>query len=75
MRVWLAISALIGCYDVAQQEAVDGIGDVDFFSLAADNSEVTVNAKWLQHLQVCDGFYSCYPPLYSIISVVYLMLF
>jgi hypothetical protein len=44
---------LNGCGDLLQQEEEEGIGDVDLFSLAADNTELTVNAKWLQHLQVC----------------------
>jgi hypothetical protein len=36
---------------VAQDE--EGIGDVDLFTLTEDRKALTVNAKWLQHLQVC----------------------
>lgn len=34
------------------QEEENGIGDVDLFTLSEDKTEVTVNSKWLQHLQV-----------------------
>ena len=33
-------------------EEEEGIGDVDLFTLAPDRSKLTVNAKWLHHLQV-----------------------
>lgn len=36
-----------------QQEEEETIGDVDLFALTEDKSALTVNAKWLQHLQVC----------------------
>lgn len=41
---------LTGCSDL--QELEEGIGDVDLFTLQEDRETVTVNAKWLQHLQV-----------------------
>ena len=34
------------------QELEEGIGDVDLFTLQEDKETLTVNAKWLQHLQV-----------------------
>eukprot|EP00884_Botryococcus_braunii_P009363 jgi/Botrbrau1/18428/Bobra.0072s0020.2 len=33
------------------QQEEEGIGDVDLFSLTEDRTALTVNAKWLQHLQ------------------------
>jgi hypothetical protein len=36
-----------------QEELEEGIGDVDLFTLQDDKLSLTVNAKWLQHLQVC----------------------
>ncbi len=33
----------------AQEE--EAIGDVDLFTVSEDGKELTVNAKWLQHLQ------------------------
>ena len=33
---------------VQEEEA---IGDVDLFTVSEDGAELTVNAKWLQHLQ------------------------
>ena len=36
----------------AAEEEEEGIGDVDLFALAGDGAALTVNAKWLQHLQV-----------------------
>ncbi len=45
--------SMLTCCGPPQQEEEEVIGDVDLFSLAADNTELTVNAKWLQHLQVC----------------------
>jgi hypothetical protein len=35
----------------AEEEEEEGIGDVDLFALAGDGGALTVNAKWLQHLQ------------------------
>ena len=35
-----------------QEDEESGIGDVDLFTLSEDKTELTVNAKWLQHLQV-----------------------
>jgi hypothetical protein len=35
-----------------EEEEEEGIGDVDLFSLVKEKDELTVNAKWLQHLQV-----------------------
>ena len=35
-----------------QEDEENGIGDVDLFTLSEDKTELTVNAKWLQHLQV-----------------------
>ena len=34
-----------------QEEEEEGIGDVDLFTLSDDHQTLTVNAKWLQHLQ------------------------
>ena len=39
--------------DVAEEEEEEGIGDVDLFTLTEGGSALTVNAKWLQHLQAC----------------------
>lgn len=40
-----------------EEEEEEGIGDVDLFSLVDEHTKLTVNAKWLQHLQVChNGF-------------------
>lgn len=36
-----------------QEDEENGIGDVDLFTLSEGKDEITVNAKWLQHLQVC----------------------
>ena len=33
------------------EEEEEGIGDVDLFALNPDRQQLTVNAKWLQHLQ------------------------
>ena len=38
------------CGDDLQEEEA-AIGDVDLFSLSEENSEIPVNAHWLQHLQ------------------------
>jgi len=35
-----------------QEDPEEGIGDVDLFTLQDDKLSLTVNAKWLQHLQV-----------------------
>lgn len=35
------------------QEEEEGIGDVDLFTLSDDRTKLSVNVKWLQHLQVC----------------------
>ncbi len=35
-----------------EEEEEEGIGDVDLFALDKDNEVLTVNAKWLHHLQV-----------------------
>lgn len=37
--------------DVAEEEEEEGIGDVDLFTLTEGGTALTVNAKWLQHLQ------------------------
>lgn len=37
-----------------EEEEEEGIGDVDLFALDKDNEVLTVNAKWLHHLQVCN---------------------
>ena len=34
-----------------EEEEEEGIGDVDLFTLTEGGSALTVNAKWLQHLQ------------------------
>ena len=52
---------MCGC---VQEDEENGIGDVDLFTLSEDKGEVTVNAKWLQHLQVAPpshyvGLVSC----------------
>ena len=39
--------------DVAEEEEEEGIGDVDLFTLTEGGTALTVNAKWLQHLQAC----------------------
>jgi hypothetical protein len=36
---------------VAQEEDDESMGDVDLFMLTADGKALTVNSKWLQHLQ------------------------
>ncbi len=38
--------------NVLIQEEEEGIGDVDLFTLTVDKDKLTVNSKWLQHLQV-----------------------
>ena len=38
---------------MAEEEDEEGIGDVDLFTLTDDGQSLTVNAKWLQHLQAC----------------------
>lgn len=35
-----------------EEEEEEGIGDVDLFSLINEHTKLTINAKWLQHLQV-----------------------
>ena len=35
-----------------EEEEEEGIGDVDLFSLVDEHTKLTINAKWLQHLQV-----------------------
>ena len=42
-----------------QEDEESGIGDVDLFTLSEDKSQVTVNAKWLQHLQVSARACTC----------------
>ena len=37
------------CISTEQEE--EAIGDVDLFTVSEDGKELTVNAKWLQHLQ------------------------
>ena len=37
--------------DAVEEEEEEGIGDVDLFTLTEGGSALTVNAKWLQHLQ------------------------
>ena len=37
---------------VYMQEEEEGIGDVDLFTLSEDQTKLSVNVKWLQHLQV-----------------------
>ena len=37
---------------VCGQEEEEGIGDVDLFTLSDDRTKLSVNVKWLQHLQV-----------------------
>ncbi|BDA41097.1 probable inactive ubiquitin carboxyl-terminal hydrolase 54 at C-terminar half [Coccomyxa sp. Obi] len=34
-----------------EEEEEEGIGDVDLFSLINEHTKLTINAKWLQHLQ------------------------
>ena len=38
-----------------EEEEEEGIGDVDLFALDKENEVLTVNAKWLHHLQVGSG--------------------
>lgn len=51
------ISQMLGGVDADRlikcvlQELEEGIGDVDLFTLQEDKETLTVNAKWLQHLQ------------------------
>ena len=35
-----------------EEEEEEGIGDVDLFALEKEDHMLTVNAKWLHHLQV-----------------------
>ncbi len=39
-----------------EEEEEEGIGDVDLFSLINEHTKLTINAKWLQHLQVRHTF-------------------
>ncbi len=34
-----------------EEDEEENMGDVDLFALTPDGSSLTVNAKWLQHLQ------------------------
>ena len=45
-------SSGLRCFVFELQELEEGIGDVDLFTLLEDRETLTVNAKWLQHLQV-----------------------
>ena len=38
-----------------EEEEEEGIGDVDLFALNPEAGQLSVNAKWLQHLQVRGG--------------------
>ena len=38
--------------NVLIQEEEEGIADVDLFTLTVDKDKLSVNSKWLQHLQV-----------------------
>ena len=38
-----------------EEEEEEGIGDVDLFALNPEPGQLSVNAKWLQHLQVRGG--------------------
>lgn len=42
-----------------EEDDEETIGDVDLFSLIKEKDELTVNAKWLQHLQVCTACRIC----------------
>lgn len=53
-----AAGALTACFCGArclqpEEEEEDNMGDVDLWSVVDDGKALTVNAKWLQHLQVC----------------------
>ena len=42
-------ASFTSCSHSCQEE--EAIGDVDLFTVSEDGKELTVNAKWLQHLQ------------------------